>query len=1274
MVAVSSRFAVLATLCVVASVSYTPLAADAAVVEARHSDKKMAGNLPAEGDTRLAKQPVIPLPHKLSKASVKGATKANIIEHSRTHKNKKKEQEENKARSPVQQSIRLAQFPVTSARSLSRRHHDDDDCPDKVIVNGDRDHVHISCRHDHDHHDHHDHDHPEEVVVNGDRDHVRTRRGILQPRSPRHARPLLQRRNDTTDTGPASYGVVGTVEVQGPDPANGQTKSYGEFLAANQGDHYEIRVSKGNHTSFRMVDTGAAVQSNDSRSGGVFLEAIIPGTSGRLCCTYDASPSSSTPMRLNVCQPDSSGGDGHSSQKFSYDPATGRIRIWAGWSNQTSTAQTPNSTITRRDDVQSSGNSTSGVDMIWLPAQNGTARVEATSGGVQTQTVTVTVTAGADPSSTAATSAAREAPTALADSTGAPMPPSSISSASSPDASSQTQGARASSEVGATTLTSGQNTTSTTQANGESSTSASNELKIEVAPGDSSSSAASASPSSSAAAGSNPAPSGSLIATSPGASWGIPTRDSDRLQNDGGNKRLSIDLSFFSRFIVVFAHFQRALLSSLRLAISLATHILLFITLLFFVPMAVHGSNHHKRAAKALVRRKPTKVKDLQERFSPTAIFPGMTDIPNLTDLSIDHIGHGHHRQTPENTIVPTAPTTPIIVVPTTSTTIPVPVTTSSLTPSPSTTSTPPTTSLPQTTSSTTSFTTSSTSSTIVPDTITLQTTASRSISSAVSSASSAPDSSSSGVSTGAIVGGVGAGIVAVAAIGFAVAFFIRRVRKRELDDSTGFDARDFRRSAVMLTDPPTHEVTVNRGYNPPPPPPMMQQHQVPLSASAWGYAESYHGSDPAGHGVPNQFQDPHPSYSPGHVFNSNLPSPTVTSAPTFVTAPAIPYGQNPLAPAPLSSPYEQSVASVPVLTRQPSNNSTEREILAQSPSTIVAPYPTLTRQPTVRTTQVPADDYVDLSRSSVSPFQAAQYAEISRRLNSPPVPDATSPTIVSPAQIYATQQKDLPPVSPAGSPFSDPEPPSPASTQSIKDTPASESVATPIFTPIPQLASPSPSAVSAEPVPAVQASASPPPSAVSAEPVPAVQASASPPPSTLNVQPMHLSAHSTDSITPEELEFPVPPSPTVSYSSRYRSDTLPPTLPEIKLHERSSVSSYIPGSPMIGSGYISGMTDVSGMSGFGSIGLQPVGLRSEGRFVPAPSPLASSFAAFTPAEERDGGFAEAQEGSTSKDTAPTGTTKAAGTSAASATAESKKKEDKRPETVYDPEDAYGGF
>lgn len=503
------------------------------------------------------------------------------------------------------------------------------------------------------------------------------------------------------------------------------------------------------------------------------------------------------------------------------------------------------------------------------------------------------------------------------------------------------------------------------------------------------------------------------------------------------------------------------------------------------------------------------------------------------------------------------------------------------------------------------------------------------------------------------------------------------------MDEAAGFDARDFRRSAVMLQDPPTHDDTIARGYNPPPPPSMMEQRQqTPVSAPAWGYAESYYGNNVAGYGAYSQYEGQYPSYAPGQVFNSPSPPPTATSAQPLAAASAAYYGQNPISPASsMPSPYEQSVVA-PVLTRQASNNSVERQNVTETPEmtrqAADAPYSTLTRQPSMKSTQIPPDDYVDLDRSSVSPFQAAQYAEISRRLNAEPLPGTISPALTSPAQLFAAQQKDLPPVppppvtdhetatptGPVTSPFNDPEPPTPASAsvQSVPPSPKPE----PKLEPIPV----TPPAPLAAPLPVVTIMQMPGP-----PPPPSPPLSSAP-----NVQTLHVPAMSTDS-SQDELEFPIPPSPVLSYSSRYRIESLPPTLPEIKVQERSSVSSYIPGSPMIGTGYISGISGISGVSAVGAVGLQPVGPRSEGRFVPAPSPLASSFGVASPDKEQEGGFAEAQEKVVKEHvtttTAVGGTAGASGSAApaaGSSVAASKKEGGKRPDTVYDPEDVYGGI
>jgi hypothetical protein len=91
MVALSSHFALLATL--YAAAVYAPLGTGAVAVEARHSDKRIAakGSFPAKGDTRMAKEPMpIPLPHKLSKTGLGGSAKNSIVEHGRIHKSKSK--------------------------------------------------------------------------------------------------------------------------------------------------------------------------------------------------------------------------------------------------------------------------------------------------------------------------------------------------------------------------------------------------------------------------------------------------------------------------------------------------------------------------------------------------------------------------------------------------------------------------------------------------------------------------------------------------------------------------------------------------------------------------------------------------------------------------------------------------------------------------------------------------------------------------------------------------------------------------------------------------------------------------------------------------------------------------------------------------------------------------------------------------------------------------------------------------------------------------------
>lgn len=88
MVAVSSRFSLLVTLCTVAVLSFNPLLVGAAVIDTRHS------NQPAtfERDRHGVKQQVIPLPRTFNKAHSEAPTRDPLVEHGRVRKGKGKEQ------------------------------------------------------------------------------------------------------------------------------------------------------------------------------------------------------------------------------------------------------------------------------------------------------------------------------------------------------------------------------------------------------------------------------------------------------------------------------------------------------------------------------------------------------------------------------------------------------------------------------------------------------------------------------------------------------------------------------------------------------------------------------------------------------------------------------------------------------------------------------------------------------------------------------------------------------------------------------------------------------------------------------------------------------------------------------------------------------------------------------------------------------------------------------------------------------------------------------
>ena len=403
------------------------------------------------------------------------------------------------------------------------------------------------------------------------------------------------------------------------------------------------------------------------------------------------------------------------------------------------------------------------------------------------------------------------------------------------------------------------------------------------------------------------------------------------------------------------------------------------------------------------------------------------------------------------------------------------------------------------------------------------------------------------------------------------------------------------------MSDPPTHEDTIARGFNPP----MAEQKQnnSPLSPLPIGYRNVTSGVSGNHDGHPPQTiystttsAPPSPSsyLTTGHCSaNGPLSAPPSAfetrpqSSPRRASRPAS--GNDPGAANGFTFPRRQTSSSASATTEK-----------GRPPILILDP--------------PPLDNYVDLSRSSVSPFQAAQYAEISKKLNCE-VPRGLSENEVdsritpSPTEVTAH-----PPPLPPKSPFEDPEPIPESLRDSIRESFCSGQ-------------------------------------------------------SVLRVQ------------TPELQDFPVPPSPAATVTSRYRIDSMPPILPELNLDLRASSIAPMRGSvspkhqpsPLASSVEITrahGMDESTspqtGTPATSTIPKRPetvynpipelnLDLRASsiapkrGSVVPKhqPSPLASSVEAAHGADES--------------------TPPQIGTSANSPIP-------KRPETVYNPDDAYGGI
>ncbi|KAA1470282.1 hypothetical protein DENSPDRAFT_681657 [Dentipellis sp. KUC8613] len=255
-------------------------------------------------------------------------------------------------------------------------------------------------------------------------------------------------------------------------------------------------------------------------------------------------------------------------------------------------------------------------------------------------------------------------------------------------------------------------------------------------------------------------------------------------------------------------------------------------------------------------------------------------------------------------------------------------------------------------------------------------------------------------------------------------------------------------------------------------------------------------------------------SFSPGeYVTSPTMTSPpiTATSANPFIS----PYAQDVL-PSPT---FDQVSYPQAAITRQPSGQYVTRQpsMNGASPFSPVTP----------ATMNIPEDDphYVDLSRSSVSPYQAAQYAEISRKLGAPP----PAPLVLG--AVPEEQQLQPPPSALTAASYA----PDAGLTSHLSMPPAPENA--------------NPESPFADP--GMYDSAHPVPSRKEYTPHVNSMASAN--------GSIHARTKSNpgDPVTDadmaddaQELEFPEPPA--MADSAHQRVDSTPPQLPEIMLQQRA--------------------------------------------------------------------------------------------------------------------------
>ena len=339
-----------------------------------------------------------------------------------------------------------------------------------------------------------------------------------------------------------------------------------------------------------------------------------------------------------------------------------------------------------------------------------------------------------------------------------------------------------------------------------------------------------------------------------------------------------------------------------------------------------------------------------------------------------------------------------------------------------------------------------------------------------------------------------------------------------------------------MLNDdmppPMSRAMTFNRGAggaNSPRPPTMIERKMTNASPAMLHRQPTFGNYSNYGpEGMRGPPENMYGGYGPGPTEHASFQS----FAPGDVMSPIAAHSANPFI-TPYDSPMGSPVTSVPAhygpgspyndltppqsaLTRQPSSAYVMRQnSMGGGP---FSPMSSMTPNPSTWETEDP--HYVDLSRSSVTPFQAAQYAEISRKLGAPTPPPLNLGAI--------NEEKDLPTPGTAVTTDFD-APPSAASIDTANMAVHQAGFAHYLSAPVPAETA-NPESPFADPGMYAAGQATP--------------RSAN---NTMNI-PSYVSDADMEADA-QELEFPAPPAAVHHHS---RIDSNPPILPEILVQNRA--------------------------------------------------------------------------------------------------------------------------